>query len=193
MVDVYSCGRRSPAVHQRLLGRAQQQGLTYLYDTLGNALFRDHAEHRSLLTNVMKRSAFFIAHSINDPPVMHDRTEGQDATLGARYFEGAAAGAVLLGSRPQTPVFDDALPWDDAVVPLRYDGTDTVEVLTDLVAQPDRLADVSVRTTSVAPCWTLSRAPPAETAITGGPHAWASTGTMPKSSIPGISSAAQRR
>ena len=36
---------------------------------------------------------------------------------------------------------------------------------------------------------TVSRAPPSSSATTGVPHAWASTGTMPKSSIPGSSTA----
>ena len=40
---------------------------------------------------------------------------------------------------------------------------------------------------------TVSAAPPRPKAITGVPHACASTGTMPKSSSPGNSSARQRR
>ncbi|SKU09712.1 Uncharacterised protein [Mycobacteroides abscessus subsp. abscessus] len=39
----------------------------------------------------------------------------------------------------------------------------------------------------------MSRAPPSPSARTGVPHAIASTGTMPKSSTPGISRARHRR
>ena len=45
----------------------------------------------------------------------------------------------------------------------------------------------SSTSTPVTPSTTVSQAPPAPSATTGVPHACASTGTMPKSSIPGSS------
>lgn len=150
VLDVYSYGRRSPGVHAALLELVEREGLTYVYDTLGNASVRDPAEHRRLIANMVKRSGCFLAHSINDSLDRHDRTGGVDDALAARYFEGMAGGAVLLGSRPSSALFDAAFPWPDAVVPLSYDGSETEQVLDELRREPERVA--RIRAENVAGC-----------------------------------------
>lgn len=142
VLDAYSYGRRAPGVHAALLELVETRGLTYLFDTLGDAQVRDPREHRHLISHLMKRADVFLAHTINDSPDRHDRTGGVDEALAGRYFEGTAGGAVLLGSRPTSAAFREAFPWPDAVVPLPYDGTGTADVLADLAREPDRTARI---------------------------------------------------
>jgi hypothetical protein len=61
----------------------------------------DHREHRALTANLLKRTRFFFTYSINDSP-RRSRTGGDEA-LSGRYFEGAAAESVMLGSLTDSP------------------------------------------------------------------------------------------
>jgi hypothetical protein len=141
VVDVYSYGRRAAVTHSALLDLVEQKGLMYVYDSLQDGRLQDHREHRSLLANMMKRSRFFLAHRINDSPRRQGRTGG-DESPSTRFYEGAAGGAVLLGSRPQTPEFDADFPWDDAVVPFPWDSAEIGDAIADLERQPERLARI---------------------------------------------------
>ena len=141
VIDVYSYGRRCSVAHATLLDLVEANGLTYLYDTLTEGHVRDHREHRRLMANMMKRSRYFLTHTINDSPERRARTGG-DEGLSTRYFEGAAGGAVMLGTRPDTPLFDEAFPWPDAVVPLAFDVDGIAEVMDELDRQPDRVAQI---------------------------------------------------
>lgn len=138
-IDVYTYGRTSPVLHEQLVHQAASDGLTYLYDTMDGGNVLDHAEHRALLANLMKRSRFFLAHRINDSPGRQGRT-GSEESLSTRYFEASAGGAVMLGSEPQTPHFRDCFDWTDAVIRLPYESRLVMELLRDLTAEPERLA-----------------------------------------------------
>lgn len=141
VLDVYSYGRRSPTVHRALMDLVDERGLTYLYDTLGDADLRDHRDHRRLLGEMVKRSRYVMTHTINDDETRRARTGG-DEGLSTRYLEAAAGGAVLLGSRPRTPRFEEAFPWPDAVVDLPWDASDVADTLADLDRQPERLSRI---------------------------------------------------
>ena len=64
---------------------------------------------------------------------------------GMRYFEGAAAGAVLLGEAPENDTFHTLFDWPQAVIPVRPDGTDTLDVIRGLQREPDLLREISER------------------------------------------------
>ena len=72
------------------------------------------------------------------------RRHGQQE-LGYRFFEGAAAGAVMIGQAPDCEAFKELFGWPDSVVPLKPDGSDVAEMLESLRAQPDRLEEMSRR------------------------------------------------
>ena len=140
-VDCYSYGRTPAGTHAALLEAAERDGLFYVYDTLKGGTLADHRQHRALVGNLMRRSQFFLAYRINDSPGRRKRTGGDEA-LSTRYFEGAAGGAVMLGSSPEAPEFAECFDWQDAVVPLPYDSNDVADVLADLRRQPERLARI---------------------------------------------------
>lgn len=143
VIDVLSMGRRSEPVHQALLRLAGDRGMFYVHDTIPGALVRpaSAAEHRNMLAASAKRSRFFITY-----PAKFGNEENQgQSEVGARYFEGLAAGAVLLGQAPSAPAFRRDFPWPDAVAEARPDGSDVAEVLAGIEEGPDGVPRLSAR------------------------------------------------
>lgn len=140
-IDVSYIGRRSEVTHRSLLDLATKQDFFYYYDTAkGNLRVGDHQAHRLLLSNLIKRSRYFIANYAKiDRP---DQTGGQQE-VGYRFFEGAAGGAVMLGEPPDTASFRRMFPWPDAVVEVPFDAPEIADVIQDLDADPERVARIS--------------------------------------------------
>jgi len=136
-IDVYSMGRRSKAVHRALLDLADAGTYFYLYDTVANFSVMNPAEHRALLRNFVKRTRYFLAYPAKfDSP---EETHGQQE-VGLRHFEGAAGGAVMLGSPPRCQAYEDHFDWPDAVVPVSTsEPSDIREVIAELDRQPERV------------------------------------------------------
>jgi hypothetical protein len=144
VVDVYSIGRRLDAVHRALLGQAGNGGILYVYDSvrLNDAEAFDHREHRDLVAGLAKRSRFFLVA----PAKMNALEEsGGQSELGSRYYEGAAAGAVLLGRRPASASFQELFGWPDAVVEIEADGSDAARVVAEFSRNPERFQEISRR------------------------------------------------
>jgi hypothetical protein len=128
-------------VHRALLRLAAERRLFYVHDTIPGPLVRptEPAEHREMLAASAKRSRVFVAY----PAKFGDAENHGQLEVGARYFEGAAAGAVLLGQAPTAPAFRADFPWRDAVIEARPDGSDVAEVLADLEARPGAVERIS--------------------------------------------------
>lgn len=143
VVDVLSMGRRSDPVHRALLRLAAERKLFYVHDTIPGSLVRpsDPAQHRDMLANTAKRSRFFVTYPAK---FAHAENQGQ-SEVGARYFEGLAAGAVLLGQAPAAPAFGNDFPWPDAVVEAAPDGSDVADLLASLGERPGELRRLSAR------------------------------------------------
>ena len=138
-IDVYSMGRKSQVTHRALLKMAEQKKIFYIYDTIMNIETACRSEHRDLIANTAKRSRYFIANAakINQ----RDETGGQPE-IGPRFFEGAAAGAVLLGQPPDNEAYTRYLDWPDAVVQVPFDSPNIAEIIAELDAQPDRIKHI---------------------------------------------------
>lgn len=134
-VDVYSIGRRSDITHRKLQKMATDEGLFYLHDSIAGDQAIHSADHRILFSNVAKRSRYFI---VNPGLIDRPNIRGDQIEIGNRYFEGAAAGAIMLGERPRSVVFDQLFDWPDAVVDLPYDSANIDEVIHELDGQPER-------------------------------------------------------
>lgn len=136
VIDVLNIGRRSSVAHEALLAGCEKNGMFYLYDTLIKKGVRDPAAHRVLLANLAQRSKYFIANTAKFN--RNQETEGQHE-IGFRFFEGASAGAVMLGMAPDTEIFRQTFNWPDAVVPVDVDSTEIIEVVAELERDPARV------------------------------------------------------
>ena len=129
-IDVLSVGGRASMTHNALLDMAKDDGILYIYDTLKDLAVYDVEEHRLQLSNLAKRSRYFIVNpgSIDEP----EKTGGQ-LEFGPRYFEGLAAGTILLGDQPKgNEAFDRVFNWPDAVIHVPYGSGNIREVMLDL-------------------------------------------------------------
>ena len=144
VIDVYSMGRRSEVAHEALLKKASRRELFYIYDTLPGLLIqpKDHRQHRDLVANCAKRSKFFVTYPAKVD--MADETRGQ-SEVGARFFEGAATGAVLVGQAPTIPAFAKEFNWPNAVVDIGSTESDLDAALQPFVSDPARFAALSKR------------------------------------------------
>jgi hypothetical protein len=147
-IEVCNIGRRSQVTHKALLKYAEQQNKFYYYDTvaasgsdLKQRTFRVDSphEHRIMLASILKHSCYFIANRshINNP----EFTAGRDE-ISARFYEGAAAGAVMIGEAPRTDDFRGQFDWLDAVIRVPFDSPDIGRILVDLNGDPERLRGI---------------------------------------------------
>jgi hypothetical protein len=138
-VDVMSYGRRLESPHSVLVSAMSEGRVDYVFDSDRSPVeLTSHEQHRLSLASALQRSRYSVVFRINDEPSRIQKTGGEE-TLTNRYFETTAAGAVLLGSRPSTPDFDDCFPWRDAIVPIAQDGSDVLDVVAGLDADEERV------------------------------------------------------
>jgi len=148
-IDVCNIGRRSPVTHQALLELVERrQDFYYHYDTVAatGADLKDRTfrvenphEHRGMLAATLKRSCYYIANRsyINRPEftAVHDE-------ISARFYEGAAAGTVMIGEAPRTEEFTRQFDWPDAVIHMPFDSPDIGGFLKELNGDRERLRSV---------------------------------------------------
>jgi hypothetical protein len=141
VVDVYSMGRRSEPIHQALLKMAARREAFYIYDTIPGLLIQpmDYRQHRDLVANFAKRSRFFVAY----PAKFGDNEPRGQSEVGARFFEGAAAGAVMLGRAPDALSFATDFYWSDAVVDAGSSEEQLVAALARFKADPTLIETAS--------------------------------------------------
>lgn len=138
-IDVYSMGRKSPITHQALLKMAEQRKIFYVYDTFENMKTLLPRDHRILVANIAKRSRYFIA---NAPKIDRQFETNGQGEISYRFFEGAAAGTVMIGKHPENEVFRKYFDWPDAVINVPYNTPNIADILADLDAQPERLEKI---------------------------------------------------
>lgn len=148
-IDVCNIGRRSPVTHAALLRLARERRIFYYYDTVRASGERgkqmtfsvgDAGEHRLLLASLLQRSRYYIANRarVNEPEITGGREE-----ISGRFYEGIAAGAVLIGVPPRSAEFRRQFGWPDAVIEVPFDSPDIGERLRALDADAPRLQRVT--------------------------------------------------
>ncbi|MFI4869036.1 MAG: glycosyltransferase [Steroidobacterales bacterium] len=148
LIDLYNIGRRSDTTHRALMRAARDREILYCYDTVAASgldnkqrTFRvqSASEHRLLLASMLQHSRYYFANRarVNEP----EYTRGHDEISG-RFYEGAAAGAVMIGEAPQLDAFARQFDWPDAVIHVPFDSPDIMQILARLDAEPERLARI---------------------------------------------------
>jgi hypothetical protein len=100
---------------------------------------RNYREHRTLYSNLIKRSRYFIA---NKAKFDSGNQRGSQQELGSRFFEGAAGGAVMIGIPPVCEAYTKHFDWPDAVIDVTDNTTDIADIIADLNAQAERLVRI---------------------------------------------------
>ena len=145
VVDVYSIGRRASVTHDTLMRMVDDEGIFYVYDTFAGDQALKSADHRKLFANVARRSRYFIVN-----PGLIDRPDkrGDQIEVSNRYFEGSAAGTVMIGERPTNEAFKELFDWPDAVIQMSFNSPKIGEMIRELDGQPERVD--RIRRTNVA-------------------------------------------
>ena len=149
VVDVYSIGRRYEGIHRELLKGMERGKLFYVHDTfaVANSDAKNYRQHRNLFANIAKRSRYFVVAAAKMNAA--EETGGQVET-GYRYFEGAAAGTVMIGQAPDCEAYRELFGWPEVVIKIQPDGSDVMAVLSDLDSDPERTATIRRRNTRQA-------------------------------------------
>lgn len=144
-VDVLSFGRRVPAIHDRLKEHAEQHDdFFYVRDTvkgLGIATVADARDHRQQLMAMLKRSKYCIA---NRPKIDQPTLTKTESEVGGRFYEGAAAGCVMIGAPPTNDEFAELFDWPDAVIPNPENADHFVDLLSELEGDAARLQRIRI-------------------------------------------------
>lgn len=144
-IDVCNIGRRSAVTHRALLDVSRARGLFYYFDTIKTAGAVPNAakqltfqvsrpsEHRELLANVLKRTRYFISNRAraNEP--------GTRGEIAGRFYEGAAAGTIMIGEPPDCAEFREHFDWADAVIPVPFDAPEIQNVIDALESDHARV------------------------------------------------------
>lgn len=133
-IDVYSIGRRAPETHRALLDLAQSGRIFYVYDSIDGEQVRDAQEHRFMYASMAKRSRYFIVNRGN----VDKAGEAHQIEFGNRFFEGAAAGTIMVGQTPANDQFRRVFDWDDVVIDLPFGSDNIGAVIEDLDKAPER-------------------------------------------------------
>lgn len=148
-VDAVCFGRRLDPVHRRLRAIAQDRNWLYLFDTWSGLKAIDWEQVRESNASVMRRSRYAVVWDPSVSAKKAPRMQDQRA-LTTRYFEAAAGGAIILGSRTPSDEFAAHFDWPDAVVDIATDGSDLEARLNELEADPVRCA--TIRRNNVVNC-----------------------------------------
>jgi hypothetical protein len=149
VINVCNIGRRSPVTHEVLIKLARERRIFYYYDTVAASgdggkqrtfSVESASEHRLLLANLLRRSRYFFANRgrINEPELERGHHE-----ISGRFYEGAAAGTVMLGEPPETTEFRRQFDWSDAIIRFPFECPDAARILAELDADPQRLERIS--------------------------------------------------
>jgi glycosyltransferase involved in cell wall biosynthesis len=141
-IDITNLGAIADATHKSMLEYVKQIDGFYFFDSeKGRREARSPSEHRFRYANILKRSKYFLCHLAK---ITSQETGGQ-LEFGLRYFEGLAAGCIVLGSRRSTPAFDTFLGWEDSVIEMPVECPNASEFLRSLDREAGRLREISAR------------------------------------------------
>ena len=139
IIDVYLMGRHRRELHQALREATATGGRIYLFDTALWTTVYDATEHRLQLAAIAQRTKYFV---VDVAKADRPGDTGPQQEIGTRYFEGAAAGSVLIGVVPRSAAFGKLFGWPDSVVPMESNPTGVTALLAELDADPDRVARI---------------------------------------------------
>ncbi len=114
----------------------KHKNLFYIYDTIQDLYMADYRNHRSLYTNFLKRSRYMI---VNKAKFDLTGKSNPQEEVGPRFYEGAAAGTIMLGVTPRCTAFTQNFDWSNAVIEIPFDCANIADIIADLNQQTDAI------------------------------------------------------
>ena len=143
-IDITNLGRRSPSTHNALLEKAENEDFFYYHELTNGSVLRveDHQAHRTLTANLLGSSRYYVTNyaKADMPKLIAGEYE-----IGYRFFEGAAAGAVLIGAQPKGDLYGKYFNWEDSIIPVRFDEPDIAKIIDELDARPGYIESIQAR------------------------------------------------
>ncbi len=146
-IAVSNIGRRSEITHHALYDWSLATDRLYHFDSMRPGAVKDIRQHRVMMANLLQRSSIAISNrGVGGRPA---ETNWQ-GSLPPRFFEAAAAGAVLVGVAPDLPGMRAHFQWTDAHLPMAFDEPEAGAIVGHLLDQTERMAIASRR--NIAQC-----------------------------------------
>lgn len=136
-IDVIGFGRQ-PEVYDLPLRDALNKpgsGRFYMHSTLNSPTPISHTDERTVFWKTLRRANLSLAFCT----LSYYQRKIPVSIITPRWFESLNAGCIVIGKRPQTPLADQLLGWEDATIDLPDEGADVVRFVEDLLGQTDRL------------------------------------------------------
>jgi hypothetical protein len=141
-IDVLAYGRQWEAYAEELDRHFLSPVNPHLYlTTFSHPRALDTQHQRKQFWSVLSRTRISLAFV---PDSSQTRFQGLPV-ITARWYEGLAAGCVMVGRRPNNPMFEKLFNWTDAAIELPNVPTEAPEMIEALLAQPERLERAHLR------------------------------------------------
>jgi hypothetical protein len=135
-IDVAAFGRQPQDVVQKIIVESRPNATSNLFawwSEQKNPYTRNIVQDQSAFTSILSRARISLCFRFEDT---HPHIYRGVSPITARWFESAAAGCVIAGSRPSSPEGIETLSWDNSVMELSTDGSACVKQLRDLLEEP---------------------------------------------------------
>jgi glycosyl transferase family 1 len=111
-IEILSVGRRLEATHRQLLELASKDDLFYHFTEADTCWAHDLDDSRALLGRLSQSARLQVCWPVE---ITTPARAGGISPVTARWFEAAASGSLILGSRPRAAEFDRLFPYADLV------------------------------------------------------------------------------
>lgn len=141
-IDVYGMGRMNEDVHDQLLDMTAAHELLYVWDRGPSQAIHGFERARFRTYHLIRSARMFLSFGFTSVPKKTGELGREDA-IPARIFEGAAAGAAMIGTTPDVPEFETLFDWEDPLFDIPDDPVDMRAFLAGI--DPERLRRAGVR------------------------------------------------
>lgn len=132
-IAVTGFGRQEPKVASLLsdtFNRPESDRLFYSTNYIRSTALIDWRRYRATFWQILRQSKLSMAF---DQLYYNPSGTNEIAYVGPRWFEGLAAGTVIIGKAPRTPDTKRLLDWEDATIDLPDEAEPAVQAICDLL------------------------------------------------------------
>jgi len=142
-IDIYGMGRGLEPVHEQLVDMTRTGELFYLWDHQPGPVANGYEAARMRTHHVIRHSRFFISFGFT--AAAKSSSASVEDALPTRLFEGAAGGAVQIGSAPKVAEFRQLFDWPDALIEMPLDPLDVRSFYHELQKDHTRISRASTQ------------------------------------------------